>query len=121
MQSLNLTAATAISSVLIIGSGPIWLDEVGCDGTETRLVDCTHAGFGNHNCLHTEDAGVRCTGLSCTQGDIRLIEGSITNQGRVEVCNANVWGTVCDDSWGDVDARVACSQLGLPSSSKYRK
>jgi hypothetical protein len=53
----------------------------------------------------------------CTQGAIRL-QGGTTTQGRVEVCNNNIWGTVCDDFWSAVDARVACRQLGLPSSSK---
>jgi hypothetical protein len=37
----------------------------------------------------------------------------------VEICYNNAWGTVCNDFWGDVDARVACSQLGLPSSSEF--
>ena len=45
-------------------------------------------------------------------GDIRLIGRH--NQGRVEVCYANQWGSVCDDSWDDADARVACRQLGFP-------
>ena len=40
------------------GSGPIVLDNVNCRGTESRLLDCT-AAF-NHNCVHNEDAGVRC-------------------------------------------------------------
>ena len=53
----------------------------------------------------------------CVNGDIRLIGG--LNQGRVEVCYSNQWGSVCDDSWDDTDARVACRQLGFPSLGLY--
>ena len=42
------------------GSGSIWLSNVGCSGTEGRLLDCMTGMFGAHTCSHSEDAGVTC-------------------------------------------------------------
>ena len=51
--------------------------------------------------------------IGCTDGAIRLAgSGSSSSQGRVEVCNNNQWGTVCDDTWNSLDASVACFHLG---------
>ena len=43
------------------GTGGIFLDNMNCRGTESRLIDCRHSGIGVHNCDHTGDAGVRCS------------------------------------------------------------
>ena len=45
-----------------LGSGLIWLDEVQCNGSEQFVQDCSHLPIGQHNCRHSEDAGVSCIG-----------------------------------------------------------
>ena len=42
------------------GNGTIWLDDVGCSGSERSLSTCSHGGWGRHNCGHGDDAGVYC-------------------------------------------------------------
>ena len=42
------------------GTGLILLDNVGCTGTESSLLSCSHRGIGVHGCSHSEDAGVMC-------------------------------------------------------------
>jgi len=46
-------------------------------------------------------------------GDIRLQGGTNPREGRVEICNNNQWGTVCNDLWGNADTSVVCKQLGF--------
>ena len=46
------------------GYGGIFLDNVACSGTESRLMDCVSStNIGAHNCQHDDDAGVRCQGI----------------------------------------------------------
>jgi len=44
------------------GSGPIWLDDVGCSGSESCLLSCRNRGIGSHNCIHFEDVAISCSG-----------------------------------------------------------
>ena len=44
------------------GVGAILLDQVQCNGSEKRLVECPNSGMHVINCLHTDDASVICFG-----------------------------------------------------------
>ncbi|KAK1790415.1 hypothetical protein P4O66_014315 [Electrophorus voltai] len=85
-------------------SGPIWMDDVDCSGSESTLKNCTSAGWGKHNCYQTKNAGVICSG-------VRLVGGSHCS-GRVEVLHGKTWTTVCDADFDQQDAEVVCRELG---------
>ena len=58
------SGAVALTTGFTNGVGTIWLDNVQCRGTETRLDACPANSIGVHNCGHIEDAGIRCRTLT---------------------------------------------------------
>ncbi|XP_052276513.1 uncharacterized protein LOC127875477 [Dreissena polymorpha] len=104
----NLFVPIALSSITYgQGTGQIWLDNMMCKGSECSLVHCQTKRWGDHNCQHSEDIGVDCT------PEIRLVNGSRSSHGRLEVFYNNMWGTVCDDSFDILEAIVVCRMLGF--------
>ena len=48
-----------------------------------------------------------------SDGEVRLVNGTSGSSGRVEVYYLEQWGTICDDYFGNYDARVICKMLGF--------
>ena len=56
---------------------------------------------------------------NCSNGDVRLVGGSGSHEGRVEVCINEAWGSICSNGWDDKDADIVCKQLGFLPIGQY--
>ena len=54
----------------------------------------------------------------CRDGVVRLVNGSLPNEGLVEICYNGRWGAICEDQWDTLDATVVCHQMGFPGDSE---
>uniref|UniRef100_A0A3B4BX72 Lysyl oxidase homolog n=1 Tax=Pygocentrus nattereri TaxID=42514 RepID=A0A3B4BX72_PYGNA len=105
------------------GMGPVHMNEVQCSGFEKSVTECQfNMDKDSEGCSHEEDAGVRCNVPAMGfQQRLRLSGGRNPFEGRVEVLvernGSLVWGTVCSEGWGTMEAMVVCRQLGLGFAS----
>ena len=123
------------------GTGPIWMDSVQCEEGASSLANCSHGGWGVHDCVHSEDAGVCCERQGGQKPDaipvhLRCPECNLGGsckecpdkaypdrtdcflrtavRGIVEVQVNGIWGTISSENWGWTEATVVCGQLGYP-------
>ena len=55
---------------------------------------------------------------NCTDGDIRLVDGSTNYEGRVEICINKAWGTITYFYGSNNEAQTVCNQLGYSATGK---
>ena len=75
-RQLGYISATAAwgSAMFGPGSGPFFLSDLSCIGNESNIAECDHRSSGAHNCSHSKDVGVVCTGQS-----ISVVSGVYTH------------------------------------------
>ncbi|XP_078390927.1 scavenger receptor cysteine-rich domain-containing protein DMBT1-like [Cetorhinus maximus] len=89
-------------------------------GSESYIIEAAALNYtGVYKCkintttstLHT--AYSNTIRLSITDPiEMRLVNGTETCSGRLELNYNNTWGSVCGAGWDMLDAKVACQQLG---------
>ncbi|XP_055493502.1 deleted in malignant brain tumors 1 protein-like [Leucoraja erinacea] len=116
---LNCGTAQTVPTGAFYGetTGNIWLDGVKCNGTEPALDQCPASPWGVNDCIHSEDAGVSCSGPV----PVRLVNGTNMCSGRVEVYHNSTWVTVCGKSWDINAGNVVCRVLNCGTARLVTK
>ncbi|XP_053376387.1 uncharacterized protein LOC123533517 isoform X2 [Mercenaria mercenaria] len=98
-----------------IGTGPIYIDDIKCNGTENHINWCNYDL--SNSCTHFDDLAVICTGYQLNITGIRLAGTNGPYHGRVEIQVNSTWGTISDFGFYQLEAHAVCSMLGL----KYKE
>uniref|UniRef100_A0A8C6T8D0 SRCR domain-containing protein n=1 Tax=Neogobius melanostomus TaxID=47308 RepID=A0A8C6T8D0_9GOBI len=99
-----LSAKSFVTGEEIYGeaSGPIWMDDMECTGTEQYLHTCPFKGWGVTDCSHKEDVGVVCD----------TAEGTFSNSSHVIDHRA-----VLSDEMGELFDSGAFCDLSITAQS----
>ncbi|XP_042201291.1 scavenger receptor cysteine-rich domain-containing group B protein-like [Callorhinchus milii] len=104
------------------GTGPVWINNVQCVGTETHIWNCPLSTVASPS-RSSSDVGVLCS----DHKQLRLVDGGSSCSGTVEIYRNGNWSRVQDQFWDLYDANVVCRQLACGaaitaySSPSYRE
>ncbi|XP_052268664.1 neurotrypsin-like [Dreissena polymorpha] len=79
-----------------------------CHGAEKDIYLCVRRN--TSTCFLSSAASINC------RTPIWLVNGTSSQSGRVEVEYRGRWGTICDDGFDDLEAKVICNMLGFSTN-----
>ncbi|XP_033634052.1 scavenger receptor cysteine-rich type 1 protein M130-like isoform X1 [Asterias rubens] len=113
------------------GTGPVLMDYVQCKGSEAELVQCEQNDWGDNQCRHTEDAGVRCEGSMSVVSAWGTLVSTLTHPGAtgrcVEYCGMGYYLPPTSDydcatcSANCLDCEIEAAQCTSCKPSKFLK
>ncbi|XP_030831394.1 neurotrypsin isoform X2 [Strongylocentrotus purpuratus] len=118
---LPFTEAHTVADVSAFGTGTgsVLIADITCKPGDIHLKDCTinKTNVSTEANIHDRDVGVECKGEYIASGDVRLVNGSNNQRGRLEIYLTGSWSSFCSLGFSVNEATVACRQLDLDISN----
>ena len=80
--------------------------------TFNNFVNTPTQSINSINLLKNAISNYNTDRSDCNEGQIRLVNGTIEREGRLEICANGLWGSFCPQSFRKSAAHVACKQAG---------
>ena len=110
----SAAGALTVSNVSVSGSSVhLWLTSAPARTDRVSVSYDPPSTGALRDASSNEAAAFDAVFASYRQG-VRLVDGGVSSEGRLEVFYNGAWGTVCDDHWTQTNADVACRGLGYP-------